>query len=139
MQRPIPQQPQAAGISGDIPADMARPLCAEIERKNEALLCEHVVGRFEHDAGIGYESARDGVKRADRVEVGKGEDELVVYGVGTAFVSVIAFHGTTMSKAAAIAAWGSGNGASSRDDTHRPDQCCRPAARSQYRSHNSTS
>jgi hypothetical protein len=48
---------------------MARALCAEIEREDEALFREHVVGRLEYDTGVGYECAGYGVKGADLVHV----------------------------------------------------------------------
>lgn len=40
-----------------------------------------MVCRFEDDAGVGDKDARDGIERADFVEVCEGENELVVYGV----------------------------------------------------------
>jgi hypothetical protein len=62
VQTPPPQQAQTSGVRRDVAADLTRALGSEVEREDEALFGEIVVGSLENDAGIGGEDTRDRVE-----------------------------------------------------------------------------
>lgn len=77
MEGAIAEEPESAGVRGDVAADMAGPLGAEVEREDVRVGGEEGVCGFEDHAGVRDEDAGGGVEGADGVEGGEGEDEFV--------------------------------------------------------------
>jgi hypothetical protein len=69
MQTAVSKQAQTSRIGRNDTPDMTRPLCAKIEREDEALLGQLVIGGLEYDTGISHKDAGQRVKRAYRVEI----------------------------------------------------------------------
>ena len=77
VQAAVAQQAQPAGVGGDVAADLAAALGAEVERHGEAAGLEEGVEGLQDAAGLADQHAADGVEGEDAVEEGGREDDFV--------------------------------------------------------------
>ena len=84
------EEAKAAGVGGDVAADLALALCAEVQGDGHAVGVERGLEIFEDHAGFGDDDAGAGVDAEHAIHATRAEDDLVVHGDAAAHQAGVA-------------------------------------------------